>query len=65
MIKKAHLHFHGLLMWTNDAQINYKMSASYGVNLLILAKAIKINIFTQKWACEDPQRSVSQLHRKV
>lgn len=65
MIKKAHLHFHGLLMWTNDAQINYKMSACYGVNLLILAKAIKINIFRQKWAHENPQRTASQLHKKV
>lgn len=52
-------------MWTNDAQINYKMSASYGVNLLILAKAVKINIFTQKWAHENPQRTASQLHKKV
>lgn len=52
-------------MWTNDAQIHYKMSASYGVNLLILAKAIKINIFAHKWAGVNPQRTASQLHKKV
>jgi len=47
-------------MWTNDAQINYKMSASYGVNLLILAKAIKMNILTQKWDHGNLKRTVSQ-----
>lgn len=65
MIKKSYLHFHGLLMWTNDAQINYKMSPCYGVNLLILAEAIMINIYTQKRAHGNPQRTACQLHKKV
>lgn len=55
MIKKSYLHFHGLLMGTNDAQISYKMPACYGVNLPVRAKAIKINIFVQNGIVEVPR----------
>lgn len=52
-------------MWTNDPQINCKMCASYGVNLLIFAEAIKINIFTQKMGSWNlPGDAGSQLHRE-
>lgn len=36
-----------------------------GVNLFVLTKAAQINIYTQKWAHEIPQRTASQLHKKV
>ena len=49
------MHLHELLMWTNDAQINCMMSASYGVNLLILVETMKINITTQMGS-RTPQR---------
>lgn len=64
MIKKSYLHFHGLLMWTNDAQINYKMSPCYGVNLLILAEAIMISIYTQNGFMEIPRELHPNFIRK-
>lgn len=42
-------------MGTNDAQISYKMSACYGVNLPACAKAIKMNIFAQNGIVEIPR----------
>lgn len=42
-------------MGTNDAQINDKMPACYGVNPPVRAKAIKINIFVQNGIVEIPR----------
>lgn len=55
-------------MWTNDAQINYKMSACYGVNLLILGKSHKDkHLYTDMSSpgVSKPQGIASQLHKKV
>lgn len=41
-------------MGTNDAQINYKMSACYGLISSLVEKAIKIQISTKKWAGGNP-----------
>lgn len=65
MIKKSYLHFHGLLIGTNDAQISYKMSACYGVNLPVRAKAMKINIFVQNGIVEVPRERYTNFRGKT
>lgn len=52
-------------MGTNDAQINYKMSACYGVNLLVGGKSHKDSHLQEEMGWRKSQRAASRLHRKV
>jgi hypothetical protein len=42
-------------MWTNDAELNAEMSASYGVNLLTPLKTIKISISNTNGLIKSPE----------